>query len=78
MGKMNCKMCGKEIDDKTCFEYEDERGIIRAIPDLCTDKKCVDEYTDEYYDCEPNIDYEELWQKQQDDLWEEDVLWKEE
>lgn len=70
-----CSICGKPIDTDTCYEYTDERGIKQAVPDLCCNDKCVDEYA-ERHDCEPTIDYEELAQKQQDDLWEQDVLFK--
>ena len=72
--KQKCAICGKEIDDETCFEYEDEFGVKRAVSDLCCNPKCVDEYADKYGDAEPNIDYEEVWQRQQDDLWEQEEL----
>ena len=72
-----CIICGKKTTAKTCFSYNDEVAGTIFISDCCYDEKCIDEYTDRFFDPESSVDPEELWQKQQDDLWEADVLWKE-
>ena len=71
-----CVICGRLLTDENRFVYEDEFGREREVSDCCDNPKCIDEYADRYGDSEPTIDYEELAQKQSDDLWEQEELFK--
>jgi len=72
---MNCIVCGKKISK--CFTYLDNFGQWCNISDCCDNQSCIDEYSDRFGDSEPYEDPEDAWQRQQDDMWEADVLWKE-
>lgn len=72
---MKCIICGREISE--CFTYTDDFGQECKIIDCCADSGCIDEYSDRFGNSEPFDDPEDAWQRQQDDLWEADCLWKE-
>jgi len=73
--KSECVICGKLLEEKDCFSYNDERHGLQLVHCLCKNPKCVEAYA-EQFDCEPDIDYEEIEQRQQDDLWEQSALFK--
>lgn len=70
-----CAICGREIRNEADeFTYKDAQGVVRAIYDCCRNGQCIVAYADQYGDAEPREDVEAIWENQQDDLWEMDVI----
>lgn len=75
---MKCIICGKKINEDTCFTYHGDNNIPIPISDCCCNEHCINEYAERFEDNEPPYDVEARWQDKQDDLWERDVVFKEE
>ncbi len=74
--ELECEMCSKKITKLFHVDYEDKSGRpISTDLEICSDD-CLDRMGDMYGDVESDIDYEQLEQNYNDDMWEAEALFK--
>jgi len=72
--EIECEMCGTKITKLFHVDYEDKSGRpISTDLEICSDN-CLDRMGDMYGDMESDIDYEQLEQNLNDDMYEAESL----